>query len=135
MINMHLRTKVMSLPVEERKELAQIIKASLTSDSVFLNRAEWMLQIIADIMGIPNIPIKGKEAKYKFARMMVAYQLRQEGLPLNRIGQLLGKNHSTILYNVDRWKEILENPKWYMDVIPVWEKFQDKLKEKEDEAV
>ena len=135
MINMHLRTKVMSLPVEERKELAQIIKASLTSDSVFLNRAEWMLQIIADIMGIPNIPIKGKEAKCKFARMMVAYQLRQEGLPLNRIGQLLGKNHSTILYNVDRWKEILENPKWYMDVIPVWEKFQDKLKEKEYEAV
>ena len=88
-------------------------------------RAQELQNIIRKISDID--PAKNdRTRKTVAAKMIIAYQLRKEGVLIADIGRLLGKHHSTILYYLQRMDAVLSTPS-YKAERELWEEFEKKL--------
>lgn len=93
----------------------------------FQERIRVIAKILLEISGL-DIFDGSRKRESVAARTIAAYQLYKEGLTQTAIGALMGKNHSTIVYYIDRMDIILNLP-GYKAERETWQEFKDKLDE------
>ena len=74
-----------------------------------------------------DIREKDRKRKSVWARNFLAYKLKQMGLSLNVIGDIIERDHSTVVHALKSAKNALEYPLLYQDSIEIWNSFQEKL--------
>lgn len=66
-------------------------------------------------------------------RFMIAFAMRMDGFRLAEIGDLMGKNHSTISHGVTALRDMLSLPEIYSDEAAVWQEYQKQINLLQDE--
>lgn len=127
---MSLQEMCLQLPMEARIELCKFLQDSITREKrvgVPMGRPVILKRMMAEILGVDNIPVKSRKTEFTWARNMIAYQLVKEGMTESETGRFLGKDHSTINYMKSRMDEALRYPRQYQDVMYIWKQFQNKI--------
>ena len=122
----------LQLPIEDRAELCNILQNSITRErkmGIPAERPAILKKMMAEVLGVDDIPVKSRRAELVWARSILAYQLVKEGMTASEAGRFLGKDHSTIIYMRRRVEDALMYPKQYTDVIYIWKKFQNKIED------
>lgn len=91
-----------------------------------LNRGRMLLEMIGEILE-ETIPEDARNPRYVWARAMVVYQLTYEGFTLMEIGNMIGRNHSTIIHLRNKMQDALDYDYAYQDIIDIWKQFQNNL--------
>ena len=115
------------LSIEDRTELCNILQYSITRD--IKERPAFLKRMMAEVLGVDDIPVKSRRAEFVWARSILAYQLVKEGMTASEAGSFLGKDHSPIIYMRRRVEDALMYPKQYTDVIYIWKQFQTKIED------
>lgn len=87
-------------------------------------RFEYLCETIKRISGIDPLRDSRKRDNVT-VRSMVAWQLIQEGFTTIAVGELFGKNHSTIIHYKDRFLGFFM-PGWEAER-ELWEKFKQEI--------
>lgn len=93
----------------------------------FQERIRVIAKILLEISGL-DIFDESRSREGVTARMIAAYQLREDGLTHAIIGALIGKDHSTVVYYIKRMDAVLHLP-GYKAERETWREFKDKLDE------
>ena len=124
---MSIEEMSLQLPMEERVELCNHLQESITRERK--ERPAFLKRMIAEVLGVDDIPVKSRRAEFVWARSILAYQLVKEGMTASEAGRFLGKDHSTIIYMRRRVEDALMYPKQYTDVIYIWKQFQKRIED------
>jgi len=129
---MTLTQQFLGLPYRDRINLCNQLRDSILLERsekrhAEKTRADILLGYIGEVIGEP-VPVNCRVAKYVWARAMVAYQLSKEGFSTIESGLMMGKNHATIIHLRNKMQDAFDYPHAYMDIIELWQKFQNKLK-------
>lgn len=89
-------------------------------------RPELYIEIMSEIIGMDFLT-RSRRQDLVWARNMVVYQLRLDGLSLKQIGQAVGVDHSTVVHCVHQVERMLERPSMYEKESEIWQKFQNSL--------
>lgn len=117
------------LPTDEKQALISFISSSLDKEqedaaSRFFTLYKAATSIVGD-----GILTDSRMRELVIGRMMIVYQMRQEGYTLHMIGRHLGRNHSSV-YNLEkRMEDVLNYPKIFQSEIQQWDRFQELIKE------
>ena len=88
-------------------------------------RADELCKVMSELIGFDVLsPTRKREAVT--ARVMVAHQLRREGVMASDIGRLLGKDHSTIDFYSKKMEVLLTSP-GYEAEREIWARFQTRV--------
>ena len=117
----------LQLPIEDRTQLCNILQDSITRERK--ERPAYLKRVMAEVLGVDDIPVKSRRTEFVWARSILAYQLVKEGMTASEAGRFLGKDHSTIIYMRRRVEDALMYPKQYTDVIYIWKQFQKKIED------
>ena len=117
----------LQLPIEDRTQLCNILQESIARERK--ERPAFLKRIMAEVLGVDDIPVKSRRAEFVWARSILAYQLVKEGMTASEAGRFLGKDHSTIIYMRRRVEDALMYPKQYTDVIYIWKQFQKRIED------
>ena len=117
----------LQLHLEDRTQLCNILQDSTTRERT--ERPALLKRMMAEVLGVDDIPVKSRRAEFVWARSILAYQLVKEGMTASEAGRFLGKDHSTIIYMRRRVEDALMYPKQYTDVIYIWKQFQKKIED------
>lgn len=110
-------------PVDERREMARFLLASIEEDTLPKeNPAQHPIEVMETILGHP-IP-EGKSREASNARMIIAIYLLEQGFTLSKIGEFLGRDHSTIIHYRSVWYEMQTYPKMYASEISMFHLFR-----------
>lgn len=129
---MSIEEMCLQLPIEDRTQLCNILQESITRErkmGIPVERPAFLYRMMADVLGVDDIPVKSRRAEFVWARSILAYQLVKEGMTASEAGRFLGKDHSTIIYMRRRVEDALMYPKQYTDVIYIWKQFQKKIED------
>lgn len=102
------------------------------SDNIFMpssikERTKILCDIIYEITK-QDVFQKTRKREVVIARMMVACQLREEGVSEANVSRLLNKNHVTIRYYQERLKIALTTP-GYETERQIWKEFKKRIDE------
>ena len=122
---MSIEEMCLQLPIEDRTELCNILQDSITRERK--ERPALLKRMMAEVLGVDDIPVKSRRAEFVWARSILAYQLVKEWMTAPEAGRFLGNDHSTIIYMRRRVEDALMYPKQYTDVIYIWKQFQKKI--------
>lgn len=95
--------------------------------SYYKKRIKTIANILLETSGL-NIFAKKRTRENVTARMIASYQLQTEGLTTTMIGSLIGKNHSTVTFYIERMRTALKIP-GYEAELEIYEAFKKKLEE------
>ena len=126
---MSIEEMCLQLPIKDRTQLCNILQESIARERK--ERPAFLKRMMAEVLGVDDIPAKSRRAEFVWARSILAYQLVKEGMTASDAGRFLGKDHATIIYMRRRVEDALMYPKQYTDVIYIWKQF---LKKIEDET-
>lgn len=128
---MTLTQRCLELPYRERLNLCSVLR-----DSIILERkdgrkrnptrADILLDMMAQILGEP-VQLKPRNPRFAWARKMVAYQLIREGYSTHEVGEMIGKDHSSVVAMKKKMQDALNYPQAYRDVVDIWKQFQNKI--------
>jgi hypothetical protein len=128
-----LTRQCLALPTSKRAQLIRILEKSLINDSQKADgineRFNALLAIAESIVG-KGILGKFKDTELVIGRRMIAYQMRQDGYPLKKVGNLLKKNHATILHMERMMADAIRYH--FRPELTYWEEFKRKLQEYEE---
>lgn len=127
---MSIEEMCLQLPIEERARISQVLNASIVKEmrmKMPMSRPAALKKMMADILGVDDVPLKCRVSEYTWARNIIAYQLVKEGMTDAEAGALLGKCRSSVTYMRRRVEEALKYPKQYPDVIYIWKQFQKRI--------
>ena len=129
---MSIEEMCLQLPMEERVELCNHLQESINRErkmGIPVERSAFLYRMMAEVLGVDDIPVKSRRAEFVWARSILAYQLVKEGMTASEAGRFLGKDHSTIIYMRRRVEDALMYPKQYTDVIYIWKQFQKRIED------
>ena len=129
---MSIEEMCLQLPMEERIELCNHLQESINRErkmGIPVERPAFLKRMMAEVLGVDDIPVKSRRAEFVWARNILAYQLVKEGMTASEAGRFLGKDHSTIIYMRRRVEDALMYPKQYTDVIYIWKQFQKRIED------
>ena len=109
---MSLKEMCLQLPLEARTELCKFLQESIMDEKRTgypMGRPAILKQMMAEIMMVPELPLKSRKTQYTWARNMIAYQLSMEGMTDAAIGIFLDKDRSSVYYMRHRVDEALAN--------------------------
>lgn len=89
-------------------------------------RMEWYVSVINGIVG-DDVMRRCRRKDLAWGRYMVAYRLRQEGMTQEKVGRMLGLDHSTVFHCVKQIERMLERPAMYMEEFKIWNLFISKI--------
>lgn len=121
-----IQAAALSLPAEERAELLEALRLSLRPDAD--TRGGHLLEVMADILGIPSI-LRTKKPAFVWARAVVAFQLRSEGYTLEEIGRQLGKDHSSVSYLLHKVEWASSLPSAYKKEMQLLREFNKRIEQ------
>lgn len=134
---MSIKDMCLMLPIEERMALCEFLQSSIMKEMRKerpTGRPAVLKMMMAEILGLDDIPLKSRKAEYTWARNIIAYQLLKEGMSETEVGDYLGKAHSSIIYMKSRVDDALKYPKQYPDVIYIWKQFQKRIEDEINEG-
>ena len=123
---------MMALPIDEKRSLLASIHKAFTEEvkrQQDIADDEWgrrLLDISASAMNVDSIG-DSRSRIDTFGRTMVAYELRREGYSLAHIGELLHRDHSTVMWMLNRMKNVLDFPRSYREEATYWNNFNTLL--------
>ena len=91
----------------------------------FKERAKELKEKMKDVSGC-DAGANTRERPYVVARAMIAHVLIEEGCTFQQTGQLLGRNHSTIVHYEKNMAAYLSSP-GYEAERELWEKFKKEI--------
>ena len=124
-----LMQQCLLLPTDEKQALISFLSSSLDKEqedaaSRFFTLYKAATSIVGD-----GILTDSKMRELVIGRMLIVYQMRQEGYTLQVIGGYLGRNHSSV-YNLEkRMEDVLNYPNIFQSEIQQWNRFQELIKE------
>lgn len=122
-----MKQSVLSMPTADRKELAEFISQSLSGSWEGCDsRADELLRAMCAAAGEPVI-LGTRIPRQVWYRAMIAAQLRSEGYTLMRIAVMLHITHASVLHLCRKVTDAVENPEFFSDIIPIWDKFHNEL--------
>lgn len=89
-------------------------------------RAGLYVATMSSIMG-HDIKNRRRHRLDVWARNIVAYQLRKEGMSFKEAGDALGLDHSTVIHGCEQVESMLAMPKMYPAEFALWENFKNLL--------
>ena len=121
-----LKMRVMNLPPEDRKSLANDLIRSLDEPDPATPRTRFdeLVAVIETVGGGP-LDLKSRDSVAVWRRAVVAYQLILEGYSESQVGRLLQKDHSTVHHMKRNMENAIAMPGMYRDVIWIWNKFKE----------
>lgn len=127
MIEQDIRRYILSLTLEERCEMLQMLQESIIrnvrkgrgDEDHFLS----LLSTMEGVVGEDILDGSRKDSKV-LARSFLAYQLHRDGYTECQIGRLLNLNHSTINYLKRKAKDVIDYPAINRDAFQIWQQFQ-----------
>lgn len=115
----------LSLSVDEKKQLIHRIKESIEGIDSWM--ADRLLDTYCEVTG-RRVNLFSRDKDDVWGKVMVAYQLIQEGYSLESIAlQLCKKDHSSIIHYRQKMQDALELPQVYQDILPIWNEFQKRI--------
>lgn len=90
------------------------------------DRAELYVTTMSGIMG-HDIKSRCRQRMDVWARNIVAYQLRKEGMLCKDAGKAVGLDHATVLHGCKQVESMLAMPKMYPAEFALWENFKNLL--------
>lgn len=124
----------LELQETHKQRLIEILQDSLRPERTIDKRFNVLLDIATELCGT-GITARTHEQYSSLGRNMIAYQLRQEGYSLIRIGKMLGRNHSSVLAMERRMKDVLAFPHIMPHENEIWNEFQKRLKEHDEKCM
>ena len=97
-------------------------------------RPELYREIMSEIVGM-DVLTRCRRQDLVWARNMIAYQLRKDGLSLKNVGIAVGLNHSTVMNCMHQVERMLERPSMYEKETEIWQKFQNSLNSRKNIAL
>ena len=92
------------------------------------DHSEEYLAVMEELTG-KDIRSKSRMPDVVWARFMVMYQMRKDGLTFKYIGDTLGKDHATVVHGVRMINDMLDMPRMYPEEIRLWQQFQKSIKD------
>lgn len=120
--------EVLELPSAQRRDLMRKIGKSLIKEEHAENlreRYELVKSVVEDVMTHKITDERTRDNV--LCRMFIAYILHQDGYSLSKIGEMLGKDHSTITYLVRTVKDMIQVPLAYSFEISKLNSIETKL--------
>ena len=120
--------EVLSLSTAERRDLMRKIGKSLIKEEHAENlreRYDIVKSVVENVM--EHKMTEGRTRDDVLCRMFVAYILHQDGYSLSKIGEILNKNHSTVIYLVRTVNDMVEVPSAYSFEISKLNEIQTRL--------
>lgn len=88
--------------------------------------AGWYISEMSEIVG-RNILERSREWYMVWGRNMVAYCLIKKGCSLQKVGEYLGMDHSTVSHCKRQVERMMKAPCMYRMETAIWEKFKKKI--------
>ena len=128
-----LMQQCLLLPNDEKQALISFISSSLDKEQEdSASRFFTLYKVATSIVG-DGILTDSRMRELVIGRMLIVYQMRQEGYTLQVIGGHLGRNHASV-YNLEkRMEDVLNYPKVFQSEIQQWDRFQELIKVIADE--
>jgi hypothetical protein len=128
-----LMQQCLLLPTDEKQALMSFLCCSLDKEQKDASSRFFALYKAATSIVGDGILTDSKMRELVIGRMLIVYQMRQEGYTLQVIGKHLGRNHSSV-YNLEkRMEDALNYPKVFQSEIQQWDRFQELIKVIADE--
>ena len=89
-------------------------------------RKNWYVSVINGILG-DDVMQRCRRKDLAWGRYMVAYMLRKAGMTQEKVGRLLGLDHSTVYHCERQVERMLERPSMYQEEFKVWNLFISKI--------
>ena len=89
-------------------------------------RRDWYVSAINEILG-DDVMQRCRRKDLTWGRYMVAYMLRKDGMTQEKVGRLLGLDHSTVYHCEKQVERMLERPSMYQEEFKVWNLFISKI--------
>ena len=126
-----LKLAVENLSLKDKVELREFLSDTINSSRRLSQsplRCSILLGTMAAALGWEHpIPFEGRESHYVWARTMVAYQMSKEGYTTIEIGRQMMKNRTTIIYLLNKMKDVFALPQMYEKELEMWYKFQKQI--------
>lgn len=123
-----LMQQCLLLPTDEKQALISFISSSLDKEqedaaSRFFTLYKAATSIVGD-----GILTDSRMRELVIGRMLIVYQMRQEGYTLHTIGRHMMRDHSSVYHLEKKMEDVLKYPKLFPSELQLWNKFQDILK-------
>lgn len=84
------------------------------------------LKIMNELVGF-DVRDNDRRSERVWARNLLAYKMKDYGLTLGEIGEILCRDHATVSHCQKRAKTAIDRPLMYQDVMEIWNSFQERL--------
>lgn len=95
-------------------------------ERVMSERARFLKSALEDVAGM-KFDGRDRSAFQTSLRAMLAYQMMLERFTDRQTAAAVNRGRCEVLYLRKKWKEAMKFPKMYGDVMPYWNKFQNKI--------
>lgn len=121
-----LTRRCLDLPKVEKRRLVKILMQSLDGREDDGSRFQELLTLAEQVVGV-GILTDSRESPCVLGRRMIAYQMRQEGHTLMKIGKCINKHHASVMYMVRMMEDIFRFPGVFKEEERYWNEFIKKV--------
>lgn len=126
-----LTRQCLMLPEWEKVRLINNLKASMVEEpQTGQGRFSVLYKAATDIVG-KGILSSSRLREKVVGRMMIVYQMRDEGYSLEAIGRYLIRHHTSVYQLQRKMEDVLKYPKMFSTEIMMWNEYQEKIKKYE----
>ena len=91
-----------------------------------LRKAYKCVDLMNEVMGF-DVRERLRDSKHSWARNMLVYKLLDYKLTLEQIGEVISRDHSTVVNCRLQSCLAMEAPKLYPDAMDIWNRFNERL--------
>lgn len=130
---------IISLPLDEQEKIACNIFYNVRNETIkagkFTKRIERevpqekfdsYLRCAGEVVGC-EINLKCKRRDMTLGRVFVIAQLYREGYSIPKIAERVQKQRDVVLYNINKYEDMLRLPKLFAGELDKWGEFQKKI--------
>ena len=123
-----LTRRCLLLPLEDKENLIRVLNDSIVDEIEDDGRFHHLLKIATDIVG-DGILSRSRDRNCVIGRMMIAWQMREEGYSLVAIGRRLGRHHATIHHLLMYMEDVFNFPGAFKTEEAYWKLFERRIKD------
>ena len=125
-----LTRRCLDLPKPQKIRMIQVLTESLEEREDDGSRFHELFTIAEGLVGA-GILTQSREWHCVLGRRMIAYQMRQEGYSLMKIGKCMNRHHASVVHMVGMMEDIFRYPGVFKEEEEYWNKFITKVKDHE----
>ncbi len=124
----YLRRQVLDLPMADRLALLEALRVSIQVPNIGrASRLEFLADKMTEVSGVNIRETKDRSRRVVWTRYIFCFVARREGYSQTNIGEVIGRDHSTICYAERRVNEAFSIPAAYAPEIELYNKYIEAL--------